>query len=269
LLQQEEVPREPSGLIGSARRALRVLEIVASEGDGISAKAIARRAAYKLSTTYHLLNTLVHEGYLIRLGHGRGFGLGYKVGGLYRRLCDQLDVDQGLLDELRVLHQRGQAAAYYSVFRDTQVVVAAIADSPEFPRVEPLDFGFNEAAHATAFGKAMLASLPNRERLEYLAGAGMPKLTARTTVRVRELDIELAQVARAGMAMEVEEFRPEVACVSAPVLDAENKVAGAVAFSVPAKDFQARRGTLERAVLAGAARFSRMLAVGRTNLNEP
>ena len=71
---------EPSGLIGSAQRALRVLDIVGSAGDGITAKAVARRAGYNLSTTYHLLNTLVHEGYLIRLGHGRGFGLGYKVG---------------------------------------------------------------------------------------------------------------------------------------------------------------------------------------------
>jgi DNA-binding IclR family transcriptional regulator len=165
--QQDENGREPGGLIGSAQRALRVLEMVAAEGDGITAKAIARRADYRLSTTYHLLNTLVHEGYLIRLGHGRGFGLGYKVGGLYQRLCEELDVDEALRDELRLLHQRGQAAAYYTVFRDTQVVVAAVADSVEFPRAKPVDFGFHEAAHATAFGKVMLANawttLPARE----------------------------------------------------------------------------------------------------------
>ena len=266
--QQDENSREPSGLIGSAQRALRVLEIVAAEGDGITAKAIARRADYKLSTTYHLLNTLVHEGYLIRLGHGRGFGLGYKVGGLYHRLSDELDVDDTTRDELRLLHQRGQAAAYYTVFRDTQVVVAAVADSAEFPRAKPIDFGFHEAVHATAFGKAMLASLPARERLDYFAGAGMPKLTANTTVRMRDLDFELDQVARSGVAMEIEEFRPEIACVSAPILDTANRVTGAVAFSVPAKEFHERRWALERTVRAGAARFSRLRAINEVSLNE-
>ena len=251
---------EPSGLIGSAQRALNVLEVVASAGDGITAKAVARRAGFKLSTTYHLLNTLVHEGYLIRLGHGRGFGLGYKLGSLYQKLCAELDVGQSLRDELHALHLRAEAPAYYTVFRDTEVVVAAVADSPTFPRANPIDFGFHEAAHATAFGKVMLASLPARQRREYLAGAGMPRLTSRTTVRATDLDTELTAVSRSGMALEIEEFQPELACLSAPVLDAENRVTGAVAFSVPVGQFSNRRWHLERAARAGAARFSRLLA---------
>lgn len=251
---------EPSGLIGSAQRALRVLDIVGSAGDGITAKAVARRAGYNLSTTYHLLNTLVHEGYLIRLGHGRGFGLGYKVGSLYQRLCAELDVGQELQDELRHLHHRAEAATYYTVFRETDIVVAAVADSPEHPRARPLDFGFHEAAHATAFGKVLLASLPRRERRDYLAGAGMPRLTAQTTVRAVDLDTELEHVSRAGMAMEIEEFQPELACLSAPVTDSAGRVTGAVAFSVPSTEFAARRWHLERAAKAGAARFSHLLA---------
>lgn len=248
------------GLIGSAQRALRVLDIVGSAGDGITAKAVARRAGYNLSTTYHLLNTLVHEGYLVRLGHGRGFGLGYKLGSLYRQLCAELDVGQELQEELHHLHLRAEAAAYYTVFRETDIVVAAVADSPAFPRATPLDFGFHEAAHATAFGKVLLASLPKRQRKEYLAGAGMPKLTARTTVRAIDLDDELTHVGRAGLATEIEEFQPELACLSAPVTDASNRVLGAVAFSVPAAEFQARRWHLERAARAGADRFAQLLA---------
>ncbi|WP_291417197.1 IclR family transcriptional regulator [Actinophytocola sp.] len=261
-MTEQTASRETSGLIGSAQRALRVLDIVGSAGDGITAKAVARRAGYNLSTTYHLLNTLVHEGYLIRLGHGRGFGLGYKVGSLYQRLCAELDVGQELQDELHHLHRRAEAAAYYTVFRETDIVVAAVADSPEFPRATPLDFGFHEAAHATAFGKVLLASMPRRARREYLSGAGMPKLTERTHVRAADLDTELDHVERAGMALEIEEFQPELACLSAPVLDTQNRVMGAVAFSVPAETFQVRRWHLERAARAGAARFAHLLATG-------
>lgn len=257
---EQQLAKEPSGLIGSAQRALNVLEIVASAGDGITAKAVARRAGFKLSTTYHLLNTLVHEGYLIRLGHGRGFGLGYKLGGLYQRLCAELDVDQQIRDELHDLHLRARAPAYYTVFRDAEVVIAAVADSPALPRATPLDFGYSEGAHATAFGKVMLASLPVRQRHEYLAGAGMPRLTGRTTVNAADLDMELVGVGRSGLAQEIEEFQPELACLSAPVFGADNRVIGALAFSVPAADFATRRRQLERAARTGAARCSQLLA---------
>jgi hypothetical protein len=74
--------RGTSGLIGSAQRALHVLEVVAAAGSPVTAKVVARRAGYKLGTTYHLLNTLTHEGYLERLGHGLGFRLGTKLGSL-------------------------------------------------------------------------------------------------------------------------------------------------------------------------------------------
>lgn len=80
---------------GSVRRALRVLEAVAAGGDGITAKAVARRAGLTLLTTYRLLHTLVHEGCLVRLHQSRGYGLGYKLTGLHRRLCRQLEVTPG------------------------------------------------------------------------------------------------------------------------------------------------------------------------------
>ncbi|OQO90595.1 IclR family transcriptional regulator [Saccharomonospora piscinae] len=253
---------QPRGLIGSVRRALRVLEIVAQEGDGVSAKAVARRAALTLSTTYHLLNTLVHEGYLVRLGHGRGFGLGYKIGTLHRALSDELDVDERVRQELGSLHRRARAAAYYTVLRDTDVVVAAIADSDRYPRARPLEFGFHEAAHATAYGKVLLSALSAKQRRDYLSGAGMPKLTEHTRVRLTDLSRELEQVRRVGLARDVEEFQPELACVSAPVRDSDDRVTGAVAFSVPAAEFAARRTELERHICEGAARLGRVLTGG-------
>lgn len=254
-----DVPQS-RGLVGSARRALRVLEVVAAQGDGVSAKAVARKSGYTLSTTYHLLNTLVHDGYLVRLGHGRGFGLGYKLGPLFDRLCTQLDVDRLVRDELSALHQRVGAAVYYTVLRDSDVVVAAVADSPEHPRAQPVDFGFDEAAHATAYGKVLLAALPARRRREYLAGAGMPRLTERTTVRLRDLDRELEQVRHRGWAQDVEEFQPGLACVSAPVIRPDERVTAAIAFSVPLADFADRGPALHRHATEAATRLSGLLS---------
>ncbi len=53
-------------LIGSVQRAMRLLETVAGHEHGAPAKQLARETGLALPTTYHLLRTLVHEGYLRR-----------------------------------------------------------------------------------------------------------------------------------------------------------------------------------------------------------
>ncbi|MGV9312961.1 helix-turn-helix domain-containing protein [Streptomyces sp. NPDC003691] len=67
-------------LITSVQRALRLLEAASSYPAGAPAKVLARAAAIPLPTAYHLLRTLVHEGYLRR--ENGVFVLGDAVGRL-------------------------------------------------------------------------------------------------------------------------------------------------------------------------------------------
>jgi DNA-binding IclR family transcriptional regulator len=235
-----------------------VLETVADGGDGITAKAVARRTGFKLSTTYHLLNTLVHEGYLVRLPNARGFGLGYKLPELHDSLKQQLSVTPNVTYTLRDLHLRAQAAMYYAVIRDEELVVAEVADSPEHRKADPLDLGFGQSAHATSFGKVLLAGMSPTARRHYLANAGLARLTNRTITSVEDLDRELAAVRRTGIAAEIEEFQPGLACLATPVLDAEGRTAAAVALSVPVKEFARRRRQLETLIRHGGEELSRL-----------
>jgi len=121
------------GLLGSVQRALRVLDGVSHAEEGVTVKAVARRAGLHLSTTYHLLNTLVHEGYLVRLGDKQGFGVGYKIPVLYRQLRRHLDLTPGLAAVVADVHHQSQAAAYYAGFRDSCIVLAHVVDSRAAP----------------------------------------------------------------------------------------------------------------------------------------
>ena len=136
-------------MVQSVQRALRILEVVAESPDGIPAKAIARRLNLALSTTYHILHTLVAEGYVVRLEGMRGFGLGYKVPALNRDLRGKLGVSPAVAAAVEEVHRRAAAAAYYAVYRDREVVIAHVADSSAAPRVDPLDVGFHQAAPAS------------------------------------------------------------------------------------------------------------------------
>lgn len=65
-------------LVRSLQRGLRIINVVAEEGP-LHAKQIARSTRLPLPTAYHLLRTLVHDGYLVRLDDV-GYVLGDRFG---------------------------------------------------------------------------------------------------------------------------------------------------------------------------------------------
>ncbi|WP_410479344.1 IclR family transcriptional regulator [Pseudonocardia sp. H11422] len=236
-----------------------MLETVAEYRDGVSAKEIARRLGLTLPTTYHLLSTLIDNGYVVHLQRERRYGLGYRVRLLDQALHRQLAVPGDIAGVVRALHEKADAAAYYAIYRNDEIVLAHVEDSPRRPRIQLLDVGFHRAAHATAFGKVMLAAKDTDARHRYLAETGLPRITEHTVTDIEVLESQLDHTREVSMAMELEEFRPGVACLASPVRAPGGAVAAAVAISLPAKEFLSRRWDVERAVRQSATALSRTL----------
>ncbi|MGH3568985.1 MAG: IclR family transcriptional regulator [Pseudonocardia sp.] len=262
---RKTVPVTAEGTAGSSiTRALRVVEAVAAAGDGVTAKAIARRLGTPLPTVYRTLGTLVDEGYLVRLHDVRGYGLGYRVADLHRSLAEQVLPPPGVRRVLHEVHTAVGAAAYYAVFRDVEIVVAHIEECTACAPSGGLRVGEPTAPHATAGGKVMLAGLRPPRLAELLAHAGLPQLAPRTVPDRRALDRELMRIRSAGAAVEVDEFERGRAGVAAPVHNASGDVTGAVGVSVSRTDFTSRRWDLERAVRQAAVRATLVTPPGET-----
>lgn len=212
-------------LIGSVRRALTLLNEVGAADHPLPAKTLARRTGQPLPTTYHLLRTLVHEGYLRRV-EGQGYVLGDQVaalsGGSAGRVARVRPVLEGLHAELG-------AAAYLSVLEDGEIRLVDVVDSPAAPRVD-LWVGFHAAAHATALGKAVLSALDDAARRDYLGEHELPDLTPHTVTDRRTLLRQLEGTS--GYALDHEEYALGTACVAAAV--PSRAYVCAVAVSVPA-----------------------------------
>ncbi len=241
----------------SITRALRVVEAVAAAGDGVTAKAIARRLGCPLPTVYRALGTLVEEGYLVRLHAVRGYGLGYRIAELHRSLAEQVRPPAAVRAALHELHTGTGAAAHLMVFRDADVVLAAVDDCAEHPHPDGFDVGEPVPAHATAAGKVLLAGQRLARVGELLEHAGATALTGRTLVDRRALDRELLRVRSAGAAVEVDEYRTGVAGVAVPVLSPDGGVRAALGVSVGRVEFAERRWELEVAVRHAAGRAAR------------
>ena len=218
---------EPT-LINSVVRALTLLEAVADQRHPVTAKRLARLTETPLPTTYHLLRTLVHQGYLVRTSDG------YLVGDQPAELArarDDAQSSRRAHQVLRTLHQELAAAAYLAVLEDGEVELVEIVDSPAAPRTD-LWVGLHDAAHATALGKAIIGALPDEGRHDYLLRHPMADLTRNTHTNVRALLAELDE--QQGVIVDSQEYAVGTTCVAVRLSGPH--VTGAVAVSVPSAE---------------------------------
>ncbi|MFG2682029.1 IclR family transcriptional regulator [Streptomyces sp. NPDC048392] len=248
--------REGPTLISSVQRAFRLMEAVGAHEGGAPAKQLARETGLALGTTYHLLRTMVHDGYVRRLEDGT-FVLGERLGALHAGSRDQAALSR-VRPTLTELRDGLSAAAYLTFYEDGEIRVAEIVDGPRAPRVD-LWVGFEDAAHATALGKSVLRELDGEARADYLSRHVMNDLTPRTITYRAELLRRLDTAAAQGPAVtDVEEYRLGTACVAVPVRQGDT--IGSLGISLDID----RTACLEDAVttlLATAERVSRGLSL--------
>jgi DNA-binding IclR family transcriptional regulator len=239
-------------LIQSVQRALRLLEVIAEHHGRAHPKEIARAAGLSLTTTYHLLRTCAHEGWLQRLDDG-SYVLGHRIdlvrehGTAARGLAHARPALEWLRDELC-------GAVYLARYLDGEIVVAEIVDSARAPRID-LWVGIHDAGHATALGKCILGQLAATDREDYLARHPLHDLTPRTVVDRRRLQLPPP----GDIAVDDGEYAIGVSCLAAAVVTAGGPLGAVGIVSAPTV---MRQPSVRRTLLAGAERVSHALTLG-------
>lgn len=209
-------PAEPTDLIRSVSRALRVLEEVGRSGRPLPVKVIARRAGLNLSTAYHLVRTLSFEGYLVRVPDG-DYRIGPGVAERFHDLVMALGRPPSAHAVLQHFADSTGHTAYLARFVDNRLVIADVVEGPNSPHLEDLQVGLEIAAHATALGKALLGTLPAGQRRRQLAEVGMRPFTPNTPTDPAQLEVELRGVGPDGVVIERGQFRSDVCCAGGAV----------------------------------------------------
>ncbi|MEJ1201179.1 IclR family transcriptional regulator [Streptomyces sp. BB1-1-1] len=242
-------------LISSVQRAFRLMEAVGAHESGAPAKQLARETGLALATTYHLLRTMVHDGYVRKLDDGT-FVLGEKLGALHGGSRDQAALSR-IRPTLTELRDGLSAAAYLTFYEEGEIRVAEIVDGPKAPRVD-LWVGFEDAGHATALGKCVLRELDGEARADYLSRHTLNDLTPRTITHRAELLRRLDAAFHGPAVTDVEEYALGTACIAVPVRQGDT--IGALGISLRAD----RTAGLESAVttlVTTAERVSRRLSL--------
>lgn len=240
-------------LIQSVQRAFRLVEEISLRDGRTTAKELARATGLTLSTTYHLLRTLAHEGYVTRSEDGT-----YVLGdalmsvatrpGFARVLARARPAITGMRDELK-------APVYLALFNDGEISVVEIAESPQVPGID-LWVGIHESAHATALGKCILSMLDDGARSDYLAHHPLHQLTRRTVTDRRLLEAVLGT--ERPVARDDGEYLPGVSCLAVPIRTDQHIGAVGVARRPGARQSLSDTETTQ-ILSAGAGRIARAL----------
>lgn len=239
---------EPT-LIGSVQRALRLVDIVANSPRPLPTKMLAAATGLTAGTTYNLVRTLIHEGYLSSEPDGLVLGTRFPA---FQQEIDARGVFLARVRAaLREVTEVVGATAYLSRFADGEMHLIDIVDAVHNPRVE-LWVGLQSSAHATALGKQILAELPDEHRLDYLSRHRLEELTPRT---ISDRQTLLTQLEHSpGWVLDQEEYAIGATCVAVPVI-APN-VTASLAISLPSD-----RAVVDRELVASLQRIARRLSL--------
>lgn len=252
--------------IQSVARALDIVEVLASEHEGLALSDLADRLSLNASTCHHLISTLVARGYVERLARSRGYVIGRKVRELVE-LEDSLYGPEVLLKrDLRDLGETLGLTVQLAIMAETSLLTklrfasADVVDS----LLEPDEITKMTALHATATGKAILAWLPEVELVRVISANGLTRYTDKTITSLAGLIEELRLVRRRGYSIDDEELKSGVVCLGAALRDGGGAIVGSISASGPAEQLTGDyRKKVARAMAEAGVEFSRRLRAAK------
>ena len=228
-----------------------------------------------LGTAYHVLHTLEHADYVVRLGQGR-FGLGGKLPALTRRFAERCVPPPTMGVPLGALAAEAGEDAYLAVMRSGEIVVTEVCESSSELHVGDLGVGFSRIAHTTALGKVLLAGAGDDTAGQYLSERELRRFTPRTLTERRHLKRHLQAVRERGVAFDLEELADGCCCVGFPIIDPGGTTIAALAISTTAERWRVEHehlselcATAARAASTSACRTASKAPTGRGAIRHP
>jgi IclR family acetate operon transcriptional repressor len=246
-------------LLGTVRRALRVLDYLAGFEQPVPIKRIAAELELNISSAYHVMNTLAADGYVSRDERSGAYGLGPKVARLGDAYARSWPVEPELRAIVAELGARTGENAYLALVHGKDLVITEIVESRQRVRVHALHRGYSSDLHARALGKAVLANRGAAEVRAHFAEHPPRRLTPRTLTTVPAIEAELERVRRRGYSEDLEEFCEGVCCVGAAFFGPAAGPAGSLSVSTPAFRYRSVRAAVRDAVVEAAQAASTAL----------
>ena len=200
---------------------------------GVSLKDLCITLGFKKSAAHHMLSTICKNGYLYKDARSKKYFLGSKI----KKFAEVLDLrNQNFIDYslpfLKKVNFETGESVHLSSFEGNRLITLKILESTHPVRVDNRFLNKDNAFHATASGKAILAFLKSTQQ-NIILKDNFLKFTETTIVNRQVFFKELDKIKKKGYAIDDEEFQKGVFCIGFPILDENNLAVASISCSAP------------------------------------
>jgi len=224
-------PAKPS--VQVIERLFLLLEVLAKNGQAMSLKEISEAAKLHPSTTHRILNDLTIGRFVERPEAGT-YRLGMRLLELGTLVKDRLNVRDLALGPMRELHRLIQQPVNLSVRQGDEIIYIERAYSERSGMQVFRAIGGRAPLHLTSVGKLFLASDDIARIRAYATRTGLPSQTRNSLTQLHQLERELQEAQKSGVARDNEELELGVRCIAAGVRDDQGKLVAGLSISAPA-----------------------------------
>lgn len=200
---------------------------------GISLKDLCFALGFKKSAAHHILSTICKKGYLYKDTQSKKYFLSTKIKKFSEVLSisNQTFIDYSLPFLKKVSVETGETV-HLSSFEGGRLITLKMLESTNPVRVDNGFLNKDNATHATASGKAILAYLKFSQQ-NIILKDNFLKFTKNTIVDRSCFLKELDKIKKKGYAIDNEEFQDGVFCVGFPIFDENNLAVASISCSAP------------------------------------
>jgi len=220
--------------INSIIRASRILKCLSGGKSHFKMSELARQLGFDRSTTYRILVSLEHAGFVEKDEKAGTYSLGlaaFEIGNAYLSQMDLIQVSKPIMTDLA---QKVQETVHLAVLSDTEIVYVDKCDSPRSLGVIS-KIGQRGPVYCTALGKTLLAFQSEDEQSRIIHKIRMAPITSRTITSKQKLVEELRGIRKQGYALDRREIEEDVECIGAPIRNHIGDVIAAISISGPQK----------------------------------
>lgn len=227
-----------AGINLSVAKALDVLDLLGQAERGLRLKDIASHLELPESTTHRLLASLAARDFVQQQEDHGTYTLGWKIAILARSLGSEARLAQGMRPYLEELTRRFHQTINLGVLSNDRVVYLD-CQIPSQSMALYTAPGATIPVHASAMGKVLLAHLPAADLAAYLDRLTFAPITPHTLTSREAILAVLPEIRERGYALDLGEFKAEVSCLAAPVLNDRGRAVAAVSMTAPVADLPA------------------------------
>jgi len=203
--------------VAAVERCLSLIEVLAGEPEPLELSDLADRVGLPASAAHRTLSTLMARGWIVQDSASQKYALSLRLSTLAFRNLDARAVSDLVQSVLDKLARRTQEYCRLAIVEGEDLVwVARAQGATTGLRYDP-DMGQEIVLHATANGKAWLATLPENEALRVVCGRGFDArrpLGAQAIKTVDALRTHLAETRQRGFATAVDEAEAGTAALA-------------------------------------------------------